>query len=68
MRLGLKRFTVRPGTRVVVRIRLSKSNRRLLNRAHKLKVRAILRTTDKAGNSSTKTYRFALTAPSRTHA
>jgi hypothetical protein len=64
VRLGLKRFTARPGTKVVVRIRLSKSNRRLLNRTHKLKVRAILSTTDKAGNRSTKTYRFTLKAPS----
>ena len=64
-RLARKRVTVSGGKSAKVRLRLSRSARRQLATKRKLKVRAVIRTTDAAGNRATQRIGVTLRAPRR---
>ncbi len=62
VRLGSRSFVIVAGRSAVVRVRLSRSNRRLLRRLHRVRVRATVKVRDRAGNQKITTKVLRLTA------
>jgi Tol biopolymer transport system component len=65
VRLGSASFRIAAGRGASVRVRLSRTNRRLLGRRGRLRVLATARASDQAGNAKTTTATFTLNAPRR---
>ena len=61
--LATRSFFGAKGKTVAVRVRLSATNRRLLNKLKSVRVKATMTLKDAAGNTSVRTYRFTLKAP-----
>lgn len=58
--LGHKAFTIRAGRQAIVNVRVSLRGRRLVRRAHQVRVSVIARAVDPAGNVGTTTKRLTL--------
>lgn len=61
--LRAKPFRARPGVRTFVRLRLSKSNRRVLRAAKRIRMRGSVVAHDALGNATRAPFRFTLRAP-----
>jgi len=62
-RLRAKPFRARPGVPAFVRLRLSKSNRRILRAAKRIRLRGSVVAHDALGNTTSAPFRFTLRAP-----
>jgi len=62
-RIGAKPFRAQPGVPAYIRLRLSRSNRRILRAAKTIRMRGSVVARDAAGNTTKAPFRFMLRAP-----
>ena len=63
LKIASARFAIDPGKTKRVRLKLSRRGSRLLTKGHRLKVLAVARARDSAGNLGQKRARFTLLMP-----